>query len=242
MCCRGTLRKALPDRAIAIIGEPASGLNCMSKKGIAMATTVDDLIENFKQWNISPNSPSGPILPKASFTGPADRNYSLKGKAIRKFLQWEDQTWGINLGWTDNAEPETEKKVRRWFFTRNEESAAGKTPIRYGETIAIGNGNRPSFLNYDSREFGINLSWENSPSFEWKILGGTVGEPVMSDEWVALYNLKSESGECLIFFDRTVGGDIGWPSSQTWTDQFKDLVRAQVLKLAKDAVMAMLAA
>jgi hypothetical protein len=36
----------------------------------------------------------------------------------------------------------------------------------------------------------------------------------------------------LIYFDRTFGGNIGWPNSQTWWDQAKDMLPG----LAKDVV------
>ena len=97
-------------------------------------------------------------------------------------------------------------------------------PIRFGETIALGNGGDPSFLRYEERTVGINLGWSKTPVFEWKLLGGKIGDPVHTQEWIAIYNPNPEDGECLIFFDRTVGGDIGWPSSKTWGQQFGEKV------------------
>ena len=39
--------------------------------------------------------------------------FSLKGMVNRKFLQYERQSFGINLGWTDNATNETGYRVYR---------------------------------------------------------------------------------------------------------------------------------
>ena len=53
-----------------------------------------------KQWMFDPNNAQQhPLFPKPDFNGPADRNTNLKNKAQRLFLQWEKQTFGINLGW-----------------------------------------------------------------------------------------------------------------------------------------------
>lgn len=177
-------------------------------------TTVIDLM---KQWTImADHTKNGPIRLKSSFDGPANRSYQLKGKRYRKFLQWEDQI-GMNVGWTDDAEPRTATRVQRWFFRRN---GSLEAPLRYGELIAIGNGKSPSFMNNEHRTVGPDLQWHNDPSYEWKVLGGKLGAEVKTGEWVALYNTKTK--ECFIAFDRTVGADVGWPSSKTWSQQVED--------------------
>jgi hypothetical protein len=198
-----------------------------------MKADVLEVIEEYKQWNIGATRPRSGVIPKASFKERPERNYTLKGKVIRKFLQHEKQAFGINLGWTDDAEPGTAAKVERWFFVRN---GGGDAPIRYGETIALGNGNDPSFLRYEERTVGINLDWSNTPVFEWKLLGGRLGDPVQLQDWVAIYNEKEK--DCLIFFDRTVGGDIGWPTSTTWFAKFKKIVKEEALNALLDGVFA----
>jgi hypothetical protein len=185
----------------------------------------------FKQWMVDPNHPHHSLLTKAQFSGPADRNYNLKNYQTRKFLQWEEQTFGVNLGWTDDASPQTATKVARWFFTRD---SADPSPLRYGEAIAMGYGISPSFVHYEQRTVGINLAWSDQPKFEWKLLGGPVGQPARSGDWLAIFNQRA--GDCLIYFDRTVGGDIGWPSSETWSDQIEDAVLQAVKDHWKEAV------
>jgi hypothetical protein len=176
-----------------------------------------------------------PVVPKSTFDGPAERNYFLKNRQERKFLQHEDQTWGINLGWTDDAEPSTAKKVRRWFFAR---SGNAQGPVRYGETVALANGGKPSFMRNVHRDVGIDLDWSDAPVYEWKLLGGKSGAGVKTGEAVAIYNVHAR--ECL--FDRTAGGDIGWPSSKTWGEQLEDRIRKAVVEYADEALMALLAA
>ncbi len=175
------------------------------------------------------------LVPKLEFGGDAARNYYLKNSVVRKFLQHEEQKVGINLGWTDDAEPSTAQKVTRWFLARN---GSATTPILYGERLALGNGKSPSFIRHETRTAGIDLDWSGGPVFEWRILGGEIGQPVDPNRYNALYN--DDIDECLTFFDRTAGGDIGWPSSKTWMEQAEDRLREAVrnhLQRAYDDLM-----
>jgi hypothetical protein len=175
------------------------------------------LMAPYKQWMIGANS-TGFLYPKSSWNGPASKSYNLKGLVLRKFLQYEKQGAGrgINIGWTDDASASTATKRAKWFFSRKSNSTK---PIVYGEPLSLAWGNsKNSFVKYSHRTVGANLDWSNSPSQEWAILGGTPGQPVQrGKDWVIIYNLKNK--QPLIYFDRTVGGDIGWPDSKTWEDQ-----------------------
>jgi hypothetical protein len=186
---------------------------------VSVSDQTDLVVDYYKQWMFSGTTKGIPMLSKSSFEGPAQRNYWLKNKGPRKFLQYERQRVGINLGWTDDAEPSTGVKVSRWFVTRKDDADG---PIRYGDSVALGYGRSPSFIHYKERDFGINLDWSAAPVFEWKLLGGTIGQPVNTGQYLAVYNGKA--GECLVFFNRTAGGDIGWPDSKTWGDQVGDLI------------------
>jgi hypothetical protein len=192
--------------------------------------STDTVVDLFKQWILAGPTKTGPVMTKPHFEGPSDRNYNLKNKRVRKFLQHEHQDVGINLGWTDDAEPATAKKVARWFFARD---GRDDRPVTYGETIALGLGQKPSFIRYAERDVGINLDWSDSPVFEWKLLGGKIGETVRAGQWLAIYNEKCD--ECLVQFDRTAGGDIGWPSSKTWDEQIGDVLAEAVRNHARKA-------
>ena len=45
-----------------------------------------------------------------------------------------------------------------------------------------------------------------------------------SGDRLSIYNTVTK--QPLIYFDRTVGGDIGWPNSETWGQQISDAVMA----------------
>jgi hypothetical protein len=182
------------------------------------AQDLDQAADFFKQWRI--------LAPGVTTVLPANR-YQLKGRTIRKFLQYErtGTFGGINLGWTDDAEPATAKRVTHWTFARG---GGDRRPLVYGERVGIAW--KDEYLYYGERTVGINLKWSDSPRLEWQILGGRPGATVRAGDWVCLFNTRSEGGEPLIYFDRTVGGDVGWPSSRTWGQQLKDLAFEQAKK------------
>ncbi|GAB3006825.1 hypothetical protein GCM10027184_75380 [Saccharothrix stipae] len=200
---------------------------------------ITKLAQSYKIWSIG-SGPAVPVLPQRNFAEGSARNYSLKGSPPRKYLRWEKQTFGINLGWTDDAEPATRLKVSRWFFTRH---GADTGPVKYGERIALGYGIAPSYLRYEERTVGINLGWSVTPVFEWTLLGGPRGGPVGTGERLAIHNAKACTATVpgvLIHFDRTVGCDIGWPDSQPWWDQAKDKLAGFTKEAITKLVMAKL--
>ncbi len=185
------------------------------------------------QWTIVLGDSTDPVFPAKAFSENLKNKYALKNTEKDRFLKWSDRSFGINLDFTSD-------QVTRWIFSR---CGDNPEPIKYGETIAIGLGTEPTWMNFHERTFGINLEFQNKPSCEWMILGGQSGTPVRSGDRVALYNTKSrlspsESGEFLILFDRPAGhADIGWPTSQTLADNLGDLFTDNL-----DVVMAVTAA
>ena len=57
---------------------------------------------------------------------------------------------------------------------------------------------------------------------------------------LAFFNVNAD--ECLIYVDRNVGGDIGWPSTERWEEQLKDLAINVAKEEGKRVVMAALLA
>lgn len=185
------------------------------------------LMAPYRQFMIGANS-KGYLYAKDSYNGRAGMSYNIKGLVNRKFLQYEKQGIGrgINIGWTSNASADTATKRAKWFFSKK----SGTTnAIRYGEPIAMawGGNNKNQFVKYSHRTVGINLDWSSKPSYEWVILGGKPGTFVRRGvDRVILFNLKHK--QPLVRFDRTVGGDIGWPDSRTWKRQVIDKARDYV--------------
>ena len=200
---------------------------------------VAEVAGSLMQWRILLPGTGAQLRQKPEFGVKSERNFALYGTVPDRYLQHENQTYGINLGWTDNASAATRAKVTRWFVDR-----PGSTdgPVTYGERIALGNGKDPSFIRYADRVVGVNLDWSNKPVYEWRFVGGTPGTPIKDGATVAIYNDEAGSdaspGNFLIYFDRTVGGDLGWPDSKTWGEQAKSklgpLAWAAAKELLKD--------
>ncbi|WPD23695.1 MAG: hypothetical protein SD837_03845 [Candidatus Electrothrix scaldis] len=169
----------------------------------------------FKEWVIGANpGASGYLYTKKKWGGAKNYNYNLKGLVPRKFFHYEKQgsLGGINLGWTDNASASTGNKRARWYFTRNS-NATGS--IKYGEPLAIAWG-KAGYIYYASRNSGINLGWSKKPHYQWEILGGKNGTPVLrGKDKVIIYNTRHKYP--LIYYKRTGAGHIGWPDSKDWS-------------------------
>jgi len=181
------------------------------------ADVIDQVATELKQWRFGPGSGNF-IRPKRTFPAHPERDVSLKGTKLRKLLQYEHETFGINLGWSSDAEPATELRLRRWFLER---AGDQNRPITFGEPVALANGEGESYLKYHHRTIGINLDWSSAPVYEWKIFGGPPGQPVRTGEAVAIYNASVDgtggpNGDFFIYFDRPLGADIGWTTSPSW--------------------------
>lgn len=188
---------------------------------------VVEVAERYKQWMITDGEIVRPILPADKFAEGMDNRYGLKNTEKNRFVVYDDGQMGIDMAYGSS-----EKK--RLFFSRCGDTTE---PIKYGETIAIGYGTRPSWINYEDQNFGVNLGFQSNPSCEWIIYGGAIGTPVHTTERVALFNTKSkvsatQSGEFLIHFDRAYGHwDAGYPTSQTLWDNVKEFFGTDIGKL-----------
>jgi hypothetical protein len=179
--------------------------------------------EAFMQWR---------ILDPTDIGNPKDvvvevkkgRSYLLHNQTNHHFLQYKEEPPGaINLGFSDDAEPSTAAKVVHWQFLNRE-----GTPVSYGEPIAIRC--KDDYLYYGDRTFGINLKWSDGPNFQWRLFGGKPGTRVKTREFLCIWNMHGEFGEPMIWFERDVGGNIGWPSSKTLQQQALDWAKATVQK------------
>jgi len=104
----------------------------------------------------------------------------------------------INLVWGD---PGKSDNVRFWRHS------GSKEPVRFDELIAI-NIRGGQFLVYQRGRQGINLGWSASPRFEWKLVGGTAGNPVSALSRVGLFN--QVEGDVLMYEPRGWGINLKW--------------------------------
>jgi hypothetical protein len=213
---RNTTRRRVPGRIVVPPGRAPTTNERPKRTDAEKFATAAKLMVPFKQWMIGANA-TGFVYPNIA-SGPASKKYNLKGLENTKFLHYETQGTfgGINLGWTNTASAGTAIDRAQWIFLRPGGPSAQLAPVVYGEPIALGwSKGGKQFLKYSKRNVGINLDWSD-PIFEWTILGGTPRTRVgRGQDVVILYNLKHKMP--LMHFDRTKGGDIGWPDSSKWT-------------------------
>jgi len=106
---------------------------------------VQRAAEYFKQWTIlHPNGGTTKLR--------VGERYLLKNSTNRHFLQYKKQGafGGINLGFSDDAEPSTAAKAVHWEFVNRD-----RTPVKYDEPVAIRC--KDGYLHYGQRTVGINL-------------------------------------------------------------------------------------
>jgi hypothetical protein len=94
---------------------------------------------------------------------------AIESKAVHKLcntqsgecLGWKKQPsgTGINLSWFEPAADKQARLVKK-----------GGGAIAYGDTVALFVGQTDdSYLCYERREFGINLTWSTKPCYQWRI-------------------------------------------------------------------------
>jgi len=194
------------------------------------------MVNNFAEWQLGGGKFAGAgqeVDVLNSWRENSGLAFNLKNGAQVRYIGWESQRWGVNLGYSSDATANTAHKMARWFFRRRDGS--GPT-VRYGELVAMGYGTSPSFYKYAHTAIGINLVNTGTPAYEWRLIGtpGTAGQPVKTGQWLAIWN-EVEKG-FLIYFDRNMGWDAGWPDSQRWEDQLLDLVWNESKEAAEEYI------
>lgn len=132
---------------------------------------------------------------------------------------------GINLVWDKSTT----------LTNAHFENEGNQGAIKYGEKVAFKiDGIKTPFLRYARRNIGINLTWSETPVFEWMIVGGAEGTPVKLETPFALINTVEKDfliyakrgGEAINlrwYLDRNKGG---------YLDQAKTLVKDEGFKYA----------
>ena len=194
--------------------------------------------DEVKQWKIGVYQ-SGSVLTTDQWKE-GGRNFNILNLKKDRYFTWQDQVGGVNLGFTNDNSEATARKDMRWWFRREDGSVS---PLQYGERFALGRGASPSFLRYAHQTVGANLSYDEKPEFAWSIYGGAIGSPVNTNIPIAIFNTQvergGERGDFLIYFDRPVGGDVGWTTSPTVRDQLAPYVMEGVESAIKIIVAAL---
>ncbi len=187
------------------------------------AGKIQSVAESFMQWRILDprdiGTPHNVVVDVRK-----GKRFLLHNQTNHHYLYYKEQPPGaINLGFTDDAEPSTAARVIQWEFVNRDGSA-----VRYGEPVAIRC--KDDYLYYGERTFGINLKWSDGPSFQWRLYGGRLGDRVKTRDFLCIWNMHGDQGEPMIWFEREIGGNIGWPSSKTLLQGFLDWSKAAVQK------------
>jgi hypothetical protein len=161
-----------------------------------------------------------------------NEGYNLFCTTNGKYLTWEKQTFGINLGFKNSGDRKTHFRL-----SDNQERE-----IRSGERVALGIGGSPAFLHYHERSVGINLDWSERAVFEWRIFGADteLGKPIPENTAIALLNDQVKPDpDFFIKFDRTAGADIGWTTSPGFWDQVANFAEKHAVDAVKAAIAAL---
>lgn len=148
-------------------------------------------------WQIVSSDAAG--SPVVSTT---DYEYKLRNRTYRQRLAYGERRYGINLVWVSvDVNP---------FNVRIVSRGGPGAPIADGDTVAIGIDDG-GYLKHQSREYGINLVWADSPVFEWQVRSsadGSSGLPIDTGGNVGLYNLVEDD---FLFYDpRRYGINLKW--------------------------------
>lgn len=175
-------------------------------------------------WKIAGKS-DGVLVAQNTYSN--NRGYFMYCRTNGKYLIWDKQPLGINLDWTRDA------TVTKTHFRLPD---GKERAILTGEKFALGIGGGEAFLGYAHRASGINLNWFKDPVYEWSMFdsSGEVGREIRQVKRagdVAIFNLKAEPPDFLVYFDRLPGqADVGWTTSPEFWDKVLDTVKQKALK------------
>ena len=86
-------------------------------------------------------------------------------------------------------------------------STHAQSGIAYNETFALmvtGHG----YVKYETREYGINLVWSQTPVYEWKFMNGSSTAAVLANTPLGLFNLTAN--DFVVYAERDNGINLKW--------------------------------
>jgi hypothetical protein len=148
-------------------------------------------------WQIrSEEAPGTPVTSTTTF------DYKLRNRTYRERLAYGERRYGINLVWVPtDLDP---------FNVRIVKDGDGSQPLVDGDSVAIGIDDG-GYLRRQSRDYGINLVWSDSPVYEWEVRlteRGDSASPITTELPVGLFNVEEDD---FLFYDpRQYGIDLKW--------------------------------
>ena len=130
---------------------------------------------------------------------PGREAYRLFNVTEERKIRYGERRFGINMKW---GVAEGKTNIR---FEAHDKDA----PIRYGQEVAIhvdGGG----YLRKHWRSFGIDLVWQSTPAYQWRIRGwgGSDGAVVRTGNKVSLHNDFVDAS--LIYGNQNFGINLVW--------------------------------
>ena len=129
--------------------------------------------------------------------------YDVQNSMSKSFLVYKSQTFGINLGWSKDGGHNIAVKKK-----------SGSGNVVYGELVAIKV--KDKWLKYARRDNGINLSWSDSPVYEWKIEGGEANTPVQLNQPAKIFSTVENDN--FIYCYRKTGAWLKWTKTCSTAD------------------------
>jgi hypothetical protein len=130
----------------------------------------------------------------------------LRWQPENLYLQTGYQEYGVNLALGSYTGSPNVRVQRRM---------PGSTwPLMNGELVAVrvwGAG----WLSYFPQDWGINITVSSTPSYEWRVIAGTIGQPLTTGGF-ALYNAKEK--DFLVKAERSWGVRLKWYENTLPTD------------------------
>lgn len=122
-------------------------------------------------------------------------------------IGYGSRTWGVNLTWGRNGD---------WILYRkpvgNVRDHRGQ--VQPTEKLALYNTKARRYLNHASQRYGINLAWESTPGYEWKV--GFEAKRFAA----SLYNVSA--GDYLVYGERSFGINLQWLADRRKAQQQQD--------------------
>lgn len=143
-----------------------------------------------------PQNPPSAVQQWAGLSSTNDGTGDLQTTTRESYtsLTWSHETFGVDLDWTENG--------ALWKV-----EAQGGPNLMRGQAVALrvwGGG----WLKYGNQTWGVDLQLSDTPSYEWYVLGGTPGSPILDGAPFALWN--SAAHDYLVYGDETWGVNLNW--------------------------------